>query len=569
MSVNFETLCDYATTDRIIRLVARERGKYAAKSDGKTEPGKSNTLYWKVKAMTPPHRLWADPGRWKLPKKVDRGIGKWTYSKRAAAIRVLSAIRRHWDDTDAEWNRNLRSFVDEVRTALVADGSLTLETPRVIPKFKKKNDAGEFIYRPICLYTDLKTKVIQAITYQYLLDKFDSCFHDDMLFMRAARRMKDGRYAMPKFLDAIDLVARYREKCGMQDIFVGECDIQKFYDFFNHDDILACFEDLFQVKKDQGVPDEAFAPIRRVIAAYLDSFDYPGLVLGKNCDDAFWRIEKRQRSCRENPDPVCRFDWVDASDFVKVGCYSEDEFREAHKGGKIGIPQGGALSGIIVNIVMRVIDKPIVSVPDSHRLFIRYCDGILLMHTDRDRCEEYLATYARELVRHRLVPHPFKRVAEVKSGKRTTPAFWKAKSKLSYKWGSGAGDASDWIAFVGYEMRRTGEVRIRKDKIDQEHKRIAHMYHRVEAKAINSGTPLDETAREEQMKRFDILSNHILDYEKATDNRYTRSQARRLDKYLYRKVRQAANKIGVKDPGRAAKDRKGYVDAIRGVEKET
>ena len=568
MSTTFETLSEYATTDRIIRLVARERAKYAAKSNGKSEPGRKNALYWRVKSMTPPHRLWTDPGRWKLPKKADRGIGKWTYHKRAAAVRCLAAIRRHWDDVDAEWNRNLRSFVEKVRADLEGNTPLKLETPTVLPKYKKKNDAGEFIYRPICLYRDLKTKVIQAVTYQYLLDKFDGCFHDDMLFMRAARRMKDGKYAMPKYTDAIDEVGRYRERCGSRDIYVGECDIQKFYDIFNHDDILACFEDLFLVKKQSGVPDEAFDPVRRVIAAYLDSFDYPGQVMDKNGDSAFWKDEKRIRGNKQNPDPVCRFDWVDPAEFVKAGCYTEEAFLLAKEGGKIGIPQGGALSGIIVNIVMRVIDQPIISKVDPQRLFIRYCDDILLMHTDQSACEDYLETYARELVRHRLLPHPFKRVADVKSGKRTTPAFWKAKSKLSYKWGSGEGDASDWIAFVGYEMRRTGEVRIRKDKIDQEHKRIAHKYHGiVGAKVLTSGEPLDDNRRDALMQHFDTLPAHILDYEKATDNRYTRSQARRLDKYLYRKTRQAANKIGIKDPERAAKERKGYVDAIRGGER--
>lgn len=46
---------------------------------------------------------------------------------------------------------------------------------------------------------------------------------------------------------------------------------------------------------------------------------------------------------------------------------------------------------------------------------------------------------------------------------------------------------------------------------------------------------------------MDTLADHIRDYEKAGNNVFTRSQARRLDKYLYRKSRQAAGKIGI-DP---------------------
>lgn len=47
------------------------------------------------------------------------------------------------------------------------------------------------------------------------------------------------------------------------------------------------------------------------------------------------------------------------------------------------------------------------------------------------------------------------------------------------------------------------------------------------------------------MARMDTLADHIRDYEKAGNNVFTRSQARRLDKYLYRKSRQAAGKIGI------------------------
>lgn len=61
---------------------------------------------------------------------------------------------------------------------------------------------------------------------------------------------------------------------------------------------------------------------------------------------------------------------------------------------------------------------------------------------------------------------------------------------------------------------------------------------------------------------FQFLPGHILDYEKATDNVYSRSQVRHLDMYLYKKARQAANKIGILDQAKAASARKGYVRSI-------
>ena len=213
---------------------------------------------------------------------------------------------------------------------------------------------------------------------------------------------------------------------------------------------------------------------------------------------------------------------------------------------------------------MRMVDKPIVGPEDSERLFIRYCDDILLMHTDKQQCEEYLETYYRQLIDCKLIPHPRKDVADCKSGPKTGANFWHFKSKNVYLWGPGEGNASDWVAFVGYEMRRTGEIRVRKDKIDAEFKRIARRYYDIiYSKVATSGEELTEEQQEKLMERMDSLSEHILDYEKAGNNVYTRSQARRLDKYLYRKSRQAAGRIGITDTKKAARERATYEQKVK------
>lgn len=361
------------------------------------------------------------------------------------------------------------------------------------------------------------------------------------------------------------MVSDYRKRNDKKSIYVGECDIQKFYDIFNHDVILECFEDLFEeAKQKDGAVDADFTILRRVIRAYLDSFNYPEHVMGKNRDPEFWKGEIRRRKNERCPNPVCRFKWVKEEAFVSSGCYTEEEFLAARDGGKLGIPQGGALSGIIVNVVMRMVDKPIVGPADSERLFIRYCDDILLMHTDRKRCEEYLETYYQRLLDCKMIPHPRKDVSDCKSGPKTGADFWHFKSKNVYLWGPGEGNASDWIAFVGYEMRRTGEIRVRKDKIDAEFKRIARRYYDiVYSKLATSGEELTEEQQERLMERMDSLSEHILDYEKAGNNVYTRSQARRLDKYLYRKSRQAAGRIGIADTRKAARARATYIQKVK------
>lgn len=563
----FESLTAFATEDRIIRLIAKERGKYVGKTNGETDAFASDPLFRLIKSMTPPHKLWTDPGRGKLPKKADHGIAKWTGKKKRASVRVYQAIKKNLDKMpEAPWAQNIKSFIVSVQDCLTSTGPLTLETPRILAKFKEQDpDTGDFIYRPICKYSDLRTKIILALAYQYILAKFDRYFHKDMLFMRAARRVGEKEYAVPKFLDAIDWVSEYRKNNNSKSIFVGECDIQKFYDIFNHDVIIDCFEDLFNEAKQNSIAqDNDFDSLRRVLNAYLDSFNFPEHVMGKNHDPDFWDCEIRRRKSDRIPNPVCRFKWVKEDAFVQSGCYTEEEFQNAKNGGKLGIPQGGALSGIIVNVVMRMVDKPIVTPDDQDRLFIRYCDDILLMHTDRHRCEEYLDTYHKQLVACKLIPHPSKEVSDFKNGMNTQSGFWHSKSKNVYLWGHGCGNASDWVAFVGYEMRRTGEIRIRKDKIDAEFKRIAKRYYDIIcSKAVTSGEELSAEKQEELMARMDSLSEHIVDYEKSGNNVYSRSQARRLDKYLYRKSKQAARKLGIRDAKQAAKQRKTYVDQVK------
>lgn len=567
MSEPYEDLAAFATEDRIIRLIAKERGKYAAKNGGSSNPFKSDPLFSQLREMTPPHKLWTNPGRGKLPKKASHGLARWTGRKKRASIRVYQAIRKNIDTMpDALWVKNLNAFILSVQKSLSGNDTLVLETPRILAKFKEQDpDTGDFIYRPICKYSDLRTKIILALAYQYILAKFDKYFHRNMLFMRALRRVGANEYLAPKFLDAIDLVSDYRKRNDKKSIYVGECDIQKFYDIFNHDVILECFEDLFEeAKQKDSVVDADFAILRRVIRAYLDSFNYPEHVMGKNGDPEFWKGEIRRRRNERCPNPLCRFKWVKEEAFVSSGCYTEEEFLSARDGGKLGLPQGGALSGIIINVVMRMVDNPVVGPADSERLFIRYCDDILLMHTDRKRCEEYLETYYQRLLDCKLIPHPRKDVSDCKSGPKTGADFWHFKSKNVYLWGPGEGNASDWIAFVGYEMRRTGEIRVRKDKIDAEFKRIARRYYDiVYSKLATSEEELTEEQQEKLMERMDSLSEHILDYEKAGNNVYTRSQARRLDKYLYRKSSQAAGRIGITDTKKAARARTTYIQKVK------
>jgi len=547
---------EFATDDMIIRLLCRERAKYAVKNARKKgekirEHPFSDPLYCEIASIMPPRNLWINPPRNFRPKVGSgKGVERWTRPRKLADARVYGTLKKlRGQGCNEQWSRNLDMYVGHIRRIVSGEETFTMESPKIIAKLKSRTpEDGAFIYRPLCCYSSLETKIVLSLAYRYLLDQLDGCFHSNMLFMRAGRLEGKKRHT-PCYKDAIGMAESFRRKHDSQDIYVGECDIQKFFDIINHDDVLECFDRIFSEKAQRcGVDVSFYAPALRIVESYLDSYDYYRCVMKLNDQSLpMWKGEKTKHRKEGYGEAECRFKWVSDGQFISSGCYDGASLSLAKESGKLGIPQGGALSGIIVNVVMQCIDDDIVRPKDPERFFVRYCDDILLLHTDKKKCIEYLDTYIANLKKHKLVPHDSLDVCTVKGGKngtRTRKAFWSAKSKNVYKWGSGHGDASDWIAFVGYEMRRTGEIRIRKDKIDEFCVRIAHKYHQARnAKPENAAKAIGA---------FSSLSEKIADYELITrepgKNRYALAQARHLDKYLKRKVGQASRHHGLPFP---------------------
>ena len=102
-----------------------------------------------------------------------------------------------------------------------------MDAPRILAKFKEQDsESGDFIFRPICQYSKLKTKILLALAYKYIVTYFDKYFHKDMLFVRAARRIDKDTYSVPKYLDAIDMVSAYRKKHDGQLEFFGNTQLE-------------------------------------------------------------------------------------------------------------------------------------------------------------------------------------------------------------------------------------------------------------------------------------------------------------------------------------------------------
>jgi len=246
-----------------------------------------------------------------------------------------------------------------------------------------------------------------------------------------------------------------------------------------------------------------------------------------------------------------KFDWIDQERVVEDGIYTGEEWNNERD--QIGTPQGGALSLLVSNIVMNSVDQVIVEKNDPERLFIRYGDDIILMHTRRQKCEELINEYKRSLGSHKLLHHPFKPVSEFKDQEKTLKGYWDNKSKSVFRWGKGTGDAAQWIGFVGYELSRDGDVRIRRSTLSSQFSKINRTYHQVrrlrdpEQKSVGRFGEL--VAERLNFNNYPTIKTKLFSdtFRELTVNRYSVTQIKALDRYRnkkFRRLRQQFKKAG-------------------------
>ena len=130
------------------------------------------------------------------------------------------------------WLSNLNKFVNSIKYKVFEDRHFSLDKPKIIPIHKP----GEKKCRPISIY-DLKSKIIIGLTAKYLTHEFDDFLFENSYAFKA--RQFDGRY--PNHHDTIDAILEYKCHHNMQDIWVAEADIRKFFDCVNHEQIIKTY----------------------------------------------------------------------------------------------------------------------------------------------------------------------------------------------------------------------------------------------------------------------------------------------------------------------------------------
>lgn len=367
------------------------------------------------------------PGRryWPHPRREVRAIAN---SERAQENALVAKMLRDIRDESysADWKLNLLALCQQIRMRIEGD-DLSFRRPRLHLLEKGRNS-----FRCLATYGNLADRVIIGRLATYLRDVFDSQMRENSYAFR-----KDGKI---KHLTALRKLRDYRLRYPGKRLYVAECDIQKFFDVIHHEVAMDAFESFAAANASEIEP-----WMRNAIRAYLD------------CYSSF-------RNLAEDAD-------VPEEQKRMVGFYSSSDLRKALKKiyGRvaleelpIGIPQGGALSPLLINLVLHRADEAVLSGGDDNLFYARYCDDMVIVHPESRKCKAAFDRYLKMMESFRLPIHLVKR------GMRYGKDFFEAKSKSPYAWTDcryGALRSSPWVSFLGEQIRFDGEVRIRQESV--------------------------------------------------------------------------------------------------------
>lgn len=467
-----KTLLEFASDKTLIRLLVKER----VKQRGRNRADKHHTLdkdcdfddlvssRKKLSRLMPPRYDWVRPAK-RIKKPKD------TLEKRKNAVKALL----HTIARDKNLQRQGRTFayLDEQQTffarirSLLSSDNLTFQSPKLLPILKDidKEDNHKVICRPLSVYSRLEDKIILALTSQYLTRYFDGYLHENILSYRPVRPFGSEEKHVTDFNDGVILIKDFLQNHPFGPIYAADCDIKKFYDIIPHQVVVDCFNRLLS---QSPLSEEGRSQVMRVVRAYLKSYNFYTNAWheAEQHDDVFSKVRRRLHDV--NHINTYKLDWPKELGDPR----DQPEPR--------GVPQGGALSLLVANIVLNDVDQVIVQTADPHRLFIRYCDDMILLHTDYNECSLLMKAYAESLDRHGLIYHPFKNVADC-----DRRDFWGIKSHLPFLWGDGEGNSNRYIGFLGYEIQRNGHMRLRKsniNRVDEKFERLKYALRRFRKK---------------------------------------------------------------------------------------
>ena len=535
---------EYASEKRILELLIKERVKIADKKKLRDVPTdriiKRATDGEKLSTTEEVFTLMPARNSWLRPRKQERTLKDGEVSKTCKQILTRSiaiTIQQHRKrDTTPQYLKNLDSFIASLRKDICSSERITFSSMKIVGSKKKVNSEGIEILRPICVYESLREKLLISLASKYLSEVFDHLLHEEIISYRPLRKYHGSENLILTNRDNVmENIHAYRKahRCGT--LYVAECDIQKYFDTINHDVIRDCFNS-FAYKIKAADANFDYRQVERIVDAYLNSYSFYRNVASKNEE-----LSRRNQQFEIPKDHL----------FIERGCYTAEEFEKAKD--KIGIPQGGALSTLMSNVILHTIDsESILARPDRNRFFCRYGDDILLMHTSKAECETLINSYCEALTRHKLLYHDFISVADKEfrrsDGVGVRSSLWDQKSRKPYLWGRSnvEKEAVDWIGFLGYEMRYTGEMRLRRSSLDKRFKMIKGYYKSGVKTKLARGEGDYNPERFEALvtRRIEKFAGEGLSRSNCLNrNRYCITQALKLNRYASKLIYRLLNRI--------------------------
>jgi hypothetical protein len=344
------------------------------------------------------------------------------------------------------WYVNLVKFIEDIQKRINAEHPSPIKKPTILA-IKKENKQNCRKFRPISQYS-LEDRIIIGQTARYLTQTFDHHLLDCAYAFRASKR----GIGVKTHHDTIDRILDYKRHHLGKNIYVAECDIRKFFDCVRHDHVASIFESFVARAKSDGYhyDDRATAFFHQ----YLDSYAFNIDIYPLKNTDYFQNLGYDQGE----------FEWPEEK--LKREYYGDgiNDYR-------IGVPQGGALSCLISNLLLHNVDEDVLANNSDKEIeYLRFCDDMILLSINRESCNKALDRYIAATKRNYLLIHEPKEIE--KYGKR----FYNSdvsKSKMPFLWAalSDTAVSSPWISFVGYQIRYDGSVRVRKKSIEKEVKK--------------------------------------------------------------------------------------------------
>ena len=448
------TLLEFATDDMLTILLVKERAKYR----GRNRSDKHHTLdkdcdFFELtprkmlSRMMPPRSTWVQPRKRK--KLANDANDKRKNAEKALLITIKRDRKLQASGATFPYLDEMARFMDCIRQRLSSDG-LRFESPRLIPILKDQEKQSDGTWkvtcRPLSVYGNLEDKIILALTSRYLTKYIDRYLHENILSYRPARSVFGKNHHVTDFNDGIRLIKAYCDAHDDSPIYAADCDIKKFYDIIPHQVVRDCFR---RILNQSRLSAEGIRQVMNVLEAYLSSYNFytNAWLEAQNNDEIFSKVRRRLHDKEKKN--TYQLKWVD-----EMMALPDEQRRH------LGVSQGGALSLLVANIVLNDVDQVFTATEDDNRLFIRFCDDMILLHTDYEECSRLLQQYADSLKSHGLYYHDFEPVGDRKH-------FWKIKSHLPFLWDNGDDNANRYIGFLGYEMRRDGRIRLRKSNIER------------------------------------------------------------------------------------------------------